>query len=438
MEDVRRVSQGSKDCLPRNSPCPDLKAIPSYLKAIPSIILGAPLQLTVFQLGYYGTRCLARGIINLYNSTNRIFKCFTSYVNQQRLQRASDILKQLGGTTHKVASVDGEAQIEYMLLRTSDMERVISSHGGSRRVIHAVQRSNGVYAECTYQDRTDEHLELDIIEASVKQSAKWLDFERDVISQMGWQKIELSRDHVIRPAYILDERTQDQRKSSLCLLRCHSPGVSYPMEKRYVGRHLPLADVCLFNYRGMAGSPGTPSEGGWKCDAETVYQELIQKQAYKSDQICATGYCGGGWLAIDLKMHHPDEGVSCVAEHPSTSLEDLIRWHVGCINSIVRIGLPRLQSSSPAITGRVNQDYFNALNLLRSNKKKQKGKIILIETDTDVLVPPKSGTRLYAESQKVSRAHLLTNRGRPGFEGHDEKPFNNPVLWKNYKNLLLS
>ena len=95
----------------------------------------------------------------------------------------------------------------------------------------------------------------------------------------------------------------------------------------------PLADalagaglsVLLFDYRGYAGNPGSPSEAGLAADARAARDYLLTRPDVRPDSLVYLGESLGAAVAIGLAAEHPP--FALVLRSPFTSLADVGRLH---------------------------------------------------------------------------------------------------------------
>lgn len=95
----------------------------------------------------------------------------------------------------------------------------------------------------------------------------------------------------------------------------------------------PLADalaaaglsVLLFDYRGYAGNPGSPSEAGLAADARAARDYLLTRPDVRPDSLVYLGESLGAAVAVGLAAEHPPAAL--VLRSPFTSLADVGRLH---------------------------------------------------------------------------------------------------------------
>lgn len=392
------------------------------------------LRTCVFQLGLYNNSNRGSTVATFLMERYALFackrRCCHPSVETERVHESLAILEQIGGVRKKTPSLDGKAQLEYMLLTQDALRAKVEEHGGRRSLMH-VKISLGKVVECPPHEATEC---WDVLRQDPDSPAKrlWTEYGRTTLSRMGWKKETVDGQEL----FLLDQKNPQDLTAPAqkpCFLRCHTPDITYPFERKtYVGPHLALGDVCLFDPRGTVLSEGEPSEGGYYLDAETIYQRLTREHRYLPQQIFATGFCSGAALAVFLATFHHDQGVNFVTESTTPSLRSLIQHESFIPRKVGLSGLPAVISRDPAITSLVPQDYFNTLEKLENLSRRGAGKMIVVQTENDTFLPPQSGQKIYNAAKKVGQAFLLTHRnGR-----HSDQPLTDPVVWRAYKRVI--
>jgi fermentation-respiration switch protein FrsA (DUF1100 family) len=95
-----------------------------------------------------------------------------------------------------------------------------------------------------------------------------------------------------------------------------------PLARRLAGAGL---DVCLFDYRGYGGNPGTPSEEGLLRDARAVHAAVAGRPGVDPDRIILMGESlGTGVVLSAARDVHP---MAVVLRSPFTSMADVAAHH---------------------------------------------------------------------------------------------------------------
>ncbi len=212
------------------------------------------------------------------------------------------------------------------------------------------------------------------------------------------------------------------------ILHCHSPGRSMAMDRKFIGQHLAAGyDVTVWDPRGTIDSTGTPSEGGYYLDAEAVLHHVIDL-GYPANRIYVSGFCKGAACAVYLKKHFHDVGVHLIASNPYTSLTDVMRGYGWIGRMGIQYGLQALKDPSL----QVEQDSFDNLAKLR-NLPQSEGRFVLIHTDTDNMMPPKTVQRMIEVIANAGPvAAILRKHPDPTVNGHLQPPYEDPVVWREY------
>ncbi len=95
-----------------------------------------------------------------------------------------------------------------------------------------------------------------------------------------------------------------------------------PLAEALVRRGL---SVLLFDYRGYAGNPGTPSEDGLARDVRAAYRFLTQNERIPPERIVFFGESLGAAVVAELAREHPPAGL--LLRSPFTDLASVGRVH---------------------------------------------------------------------------------------------------------------
>lgn len=83
--------------------------------------------------------------------------------------------------------------------------------------------------------------------------------------------------------------------------------------------------VLLFDYRGYAGNPGTPSERGLLADARAAVDHVASRSDVDPARIAYYGESLGAAVAVALSAERPPAAL--ILRSPFTSLEDIAKLH---------------------------------------------------------------------------------------------------------------
>jgi fermentation-respiration switch protein FrsA (DUF1100 family) len=390
----------------------------------------------LFQVGEYKrgplSRYLIRSLKRHYDLSDRFIE-----LNPEYIESCIKILEDLGGARLIKEAADDLAKIEYMLLTVENVQKKIEQKGGKWIEI-AIQPSleKSVYLVADDSQKSSHYIYAIFAE---NESHEWEIFFHHVLSQVGWEKATLEFKGKSRKILVTSHlKEKHPRSNRACFLRCHSPGRCYGMDKKYISKHLGIKkDLCLFDYRGTHHSTGTPSEGGYYLDAETVFHELLHRHSYSPHQIWVTGFCLGGAVGAFLKTKYHDLGIHYVGENSFTSLLSVINNQIQPFAYMGKIAIHAIKSLDPAITSRVEQDEFNTLEKFRKVTAEKKNAIcVFINTDADKILPENSGGRLYLSASKTNSAfqiiHVSTQQNNP----HVDQVFDDEKVWSKYLEII--
>ncbi len=392
------------------------------------------LRVCTFQIGEYNHGPFSRFLIKLlkkhYDLSDKRMP-----LNNATLERYIHIIEDIGGMRYSKLSIDGLAQIDYVLLTYDNVHKRILQKGGKWVEIVVERRADSkfkvadasitspLYLTCIYSEH---------------KTPEWRDFIEKSLSKFGWERATVEFPDGKKEVLVtrLSEEKPPDRKRG-CFLRCHSPGRSYGMDQKYIGKHLSIKkDLCLFNYRGTHISTGTPSEGGYYLDADTMYQELVHTHSYKPEEIWATGFCLGGAVAAHLKQKYHHLGINYVGENTFTSLLSVILHQTWPASYMGKIALDAILSTDSKITSRVGQDAFNTLEKFQKLKPENKSISVIINTDADVILPKDSGQNLFLAAKKGGPAYQLTHVGSNKVNPHADEVFEEKRIWNEYTKIV--
>lgn len=321
-----------------------------------------------------------------------------------RVHKLEDQMRALGGIIGTTKTAKGHP-VQYALLRFKDFKNSIEKTGGRLLL------GDGVY----------------YIRPPKKSNPAWQNLSMTLQSfcnessiKIGWSKMPDGSFKLGRAA---------DAKSGTCLLRCRGPGGVYEA-KRFIAGYLGSGiDLCLFNWPGVMGSKGTPSEGANYSAAEAVFQMLKTKFAYDPQRVYASGFCLGAAAAVKLYKDHAQEGLNIILENAFTSMPDMVQHltHFQCFGDL---GRTELQEE-----GYSDQDGFDNVAKLKSIRGRATGSISIVRTENDHTVPPHSHTALVEQASRCSRrvnTLVWKNAGAKGHQAHSGEPLHYKENWRRH------
>jgi fermentation-respiration switch protein FrsA (DUF1100 family) len=159
--------------------------------------------------------------------------------------------------------------------------------------------------------------------------------------------------------------------------------------------------VLLFDYRGYAGNPGSPSEAGLLADAHAARAYLAGRAEVDPARIAYFGESLGAAVAVALAVEAPPAAL--VLRSPFTSLADMGRRHYPWLPLVDRL----LRDRFPSI---------DQIARLRCP-------VLVITGGRDTIVPPEQSRRLYAAAPEPKRFVLI-----PGADHNDAALLAGPAL----------
>jgi dienelactone hydrolase len=208
------------------------------------------------------------------------------------------------------------------------------------------------------------------------------------------------------------------------------------MNRTEILRHLFAGhDVLAWDPRGTAESTGEASEGGYYLDVDVVYHYAVAN-GYRPEKIYAFGFCKGAACAAHLKKKYHHLGLNAVLSNPYTSMKGVVENYGWLGRLASRFGLKAIQSTDPAITHRVEQDYFDNVNKLR-NLPHSNGKLIVIHTKTDNMMPYASAERLFDAFNYAGPIFEIVHfHPDPKANGHMLPPDETPYVQRRLYHLI--
>lgn len=351
-------------------------------------VFGYIVRIVTFQLGAMNTPG-ARWIIRLYqrmNSDPRETRPF----DLRRLQESKELLLALGGEETTLATPDGGAQIHCMLLKSEEVFSRLEKRGARVREIDYEGRRRRVLCN-----------------------------PPEILEKFCLPTVDAIIDGRREKAALLPETPPPDRMPRL-IIPCHSPGRAWAMNrKEHLRNALAGLDVLAWDPRGTAESTGEPSEGGYYLDIETVCTYAF-RQRYHADEIFLHGFCKGAACAAHAKKVFHREGIHAILSNPYTSFKEVVESYGWLGRLAARFGLKAIQSTDPAITGAVGQDYFDNVAKL-SNLPPSEGRLIVIHTKTDDMMP-------YGTAEKIRRAFNYAGPFRELTHFHPDRKANGHML----------
>jgi uncharacterized protein len=159
--------------------------------------------------------------------------------------------------------------------------------------------------------------------------------------------------------------------------------------------------VLLFDYRGYAGNPGSPSEAGLLADARAARAYLAGRAEVDPARIAYFGESLGAAVALALAVEAPPAAL--VLRSPFTSLADVGRVHYPWLPLVDRLLRDRFASIQRIVRVRCP--------------------VLVVAGDRDSIVPPEQSRRLYDAAPEPKRFVLI-----PGADHNDLALLAGPAL----------
>lgn len=152
--------------------------------------------------------------------------------------------------------------------------------------------------------------------------------------------------------------------------------------------------VLLFDYRGYAGNPGTPSETGLLADARAARAYLASRPEVDPAQLAYAGESLGAAVALALAVESPPSAL--VLRSPFTSLRDMGRYHYPFLPVVDVLLADHYRSG--ALIGRLQSP------------------LLVVAGENDRLVPPEHSRQLFeAAPEQIPKQLLII----PGADHND-------------------
>lgn len=386
------------------------------VKKIFETFVGHFVKLGVFPFGSIKKSWFDRQIIQIYQGG-----CYDTHdralLNPKRLNDAFKVLKEIGGIPSDVNSKDG-TKLDTMILRYRDVKDKIERKGGIFTTLPiSITSSNSekkiLTTVCSENPASKESADL-IIPDQNRNIHDWADFCKNILDPCYLEKTLITlKDGRKAEGYILkhwDTKKEEiiRPKENQCFIRCNAPTESYPMAKRDIMRHVlgMRSDVFCFDYPGTANSEGNLSEGTYYLAAETMVEKAVDEYGYSFKDIWATGFCLGGAVAAHLKYKYHDKGINLATQNTFNRIYNTLRQQIWPASFIAPIGINELKSKNPEVIRQVEQDCFDTIQKFERIQNVQNGVSIILNTDTDTTVDPKSHEQINEAIARVSKKHF--------------------------------
>ena len=158
--------------------------------------------------------------------------------------------------------------------------------------------------------------------------------------------------------------------------------------------------VLLFDYRGYAGNPGSPTETGLAADARAAVAYLLSRDDVDASRVIYLGESLGAGVAIGLAVER--QPVALVLRSPFTSLVDAAHAHFPFV---------------PA--GLLLRDRYPNIDRIRGLSCP----VLVVAGEADTIVPPVLSRRLYEAAAEPKRWVTV-----PGVD-HNDPELGDGDLW---------
>lgn len=148
--------------------------------------------------------------------------------------------------------------------------------------------------------------------------------------------------------------------------------------------------VFLFDYRGYGRSEGTPSEAGTYRDAEAALGYLRDRGDIAMDRVVYFGRSLGAAVAVETALRRPPLGL--ILESPFPSVPDMAR---------------RVYPFVPSVAWRALRTRYDAEAKIASVR----APLLVIHGDSDEIVPPEEGRRVYDAAPEPKGLHVIPGAG---------------------------
>jgi hypothetical protein len=376
------------------------------------------LRLCVYKFGIWGDSTFyERFFLNRFHNTAQglgFFGCKQNYDNL-RPQGMVEALKNLGGKEHFLVPKDGEAELQVIQLKCSDIHKKIKNLGG------------------TWTKEGDKI----VIRGPQAGSDDWSQFYTDVLKKIFKKE---GRDD--QGSFLITSESAEsipfnswRRRKTDCAIFARL-GKSFTMSKTEIAYFLGKGiDVCLYDTRGVLNSKGVPSEGGLNNDIEAVGEFLFQQQGHQPKKTCIYASCGESFTALHLFSKYHKEGINLFLQNAPASMGHVL----GRINWIARrvfysyqvyVQAPKGSESAKGL-----QDGFDSTAKIEALGKRNSGYVILAKTPGDDTAPCEEidamgeKLRFKGSSVTVLESKAEDSMARPGHtDPHLADPIRNPKI----------
>lgn len=147
--------------------------------------------------------------------------------------------------------------------------------------------------------------------------------------------------------------------------------------------------VLLAEYRGYGANPGKPSEKGFYADAAAYMDWLLKVEKVPENKIVVYGESLGTGIATWVAQNYP--GIAgVILDSPFTSMTDLARSRYFFVPVDVLL-----------------RDRFSSVSRIAEVKQPK----LFLQAETDFIVPPRYGARLFAAAIEPKKLEILPRAG---------------------------
>lgn len=313
-----------------------------------------------------------------------------------RLKKAKDALKFVGGEPVKIKTADGEF-LDGMHLNANRFKETLEKY------FNLIEEMND---DGTISQRMVLKEEFSVLEKKELNGKEYnyMNFKREIESEMYniMSIVHVTRNGLLKknpeirglvidlgiaPNDTVENRSLDELNPTAILVP--GSGMPYAAYKGFVASYLLQGmDVMLFDPRGYGESEGSPTDDKTKLDLDAVYQYVHQQRHIDNTNILIHGHCLGAGAASDLASRRA--GVNLLLDRTFPNWSDLAAERFSRISSILRRILPWI----------VN--YNNAENL-----EKITGHIALVRDVDDAVIPDNHSQKLVDHLPQTNPAQVI-------------------------------
>lgn len=355
--------------------------------------------------------------------------CHTNTIDIERLKKSETILKTLGGEIEFSIPKDKKAKIRHMLLSSDKMEKIIEDKGGHWKELCIEDKDELV----TLSKKKDSKKVLAIY--SDENSPTWLEFSKNTLNKMFWDKKTLIDENGKTREIFITNYHPELINDHYCFMHSHAPSVTIEMERKRISQHLGMKqDICIYDYRGVYQSEGSPSESGYYLDADSTLTYLKTK-GYPLHKIWVTGFCGGAPVASYLKAKYHDKGINLSVENAFLEMiPDMIDNTPFPAKIIGNFAKDSILSKDEETRSLAKEDYFNTSKKFQSlsPSKEFPSKVIVLKIATDITVHPEASKKLIDIASKSSKTFFIQHIPNKKGDGHSLKPLEAKEVLEKY------